>query len=311
METKTKYDFAFSLGAGCASSLALRYAHKQFTSLPFDWVAGTTVFSAATLVANGFEHFLDYEDMELTDVLGWVFNSSIYRNRRTGITFSHDFPAGCYLEEELPVVRAKYERRIRRLYAEIEKSKRVLAVFNEIPYRAVPSDAEMMEAQRILQARFPSVRIDLVVFAQDPERQDREPVRLNENVTKVLLDYLSIDNGYIAAAARYDKLVRYFNANIAIDDPRTPEEIAAYDAAARRRDEERWGTGFKRFVNKRAFKLYRHFEKFLVKRGCIPSGERPLKLYKDHGERKVSLSAPDASSLPRDEAAMRHAYGML
>jgi len=310
-EGKKKYDFAIPLGAACASSIALRAANMQFASLPFDWTGGGDIVGRAKLIAGGFADWMRLEDMELTDVLHATFNSSIYRNRVTGLTYPHDFPAGCYLEDELPTVVGKYERRIRRLYSEMERAGHALAVYNEVPYRPVAPDADLLEAHRLLQERFPKTQIDLLYFAQDPDCADREPQVLSDSVTKVVLDYHSVASGYVSTAALYHRIVQYLMQHAEVPDSRTPEEIARHQAAAEARQARRWGTGVTKWVNKRAYHLYRHLERFLAKRGCVPNMERPLKMYKERGERRPSPKEPDVSFLPRDEAAVRAAYDLL
>ena len=308
---KTEYDLVVPLGAACAASLAPRAANLQFSSYPFDWVGGGDVVGHARLVAEDFREWFRMEDLELTDVVNAIFNSSVYRNRVTGLVYSHDFPAGCYLEDEYPKVAQKYERRIRRLYADMAKAKRVLAVYNEIPYRPVAPDADLLEAQRLLQGRFPEIRVDLVYFAQAPDCIDREPVNLTENVTKIVVDYHTMSRGYVSVSANYYKMFLYLRDHCHVKDVRTPEQVAKRDAAERARKAGRWGVGFDRWLNRKVFHLYRHLERWLADRGCIPDMERPLKLYKERGERRRSPGEPDISSLPRDEAAAAHAYDLL
>lgn len=311
MDQKIKYDFAFPLGAACAASMALRAANMQFSSTPFDWVGGGTVQGRAKLMANDFRDWMRPEDMELTDVINATFNSSIYRNRVTGLTFPHDFPAACYLEDELPGVAAKYDRRIERLFEDVKRAKRVLAVYNEIPYRPVASDSDIVAAQQVLQAKFPEVRVDLLYFAQDPDCVDREPAVLNEHVTKVLLDYHSIEQGFVCVAALFHKMVIFLKNRYEVPDPRTPEQVAKFKALAEKKERNRWGSGFRHWVNKRAYRLYRHLERYLARQKCIPNMERPLKMYVERGERRRSLKEPDISFLPRDEAVAKAAYGLL
>ena len=310
-EERLKYDFAFPLGAACAASMALRAANMQFASTPFDWVGGGTVLGRAKLMANDFKDWMRLEDMELIDVINATFNSSIYRNRKTGIVFPHDFPAACYLEDELPGIVAKYDRRVERLFREVAQAKRVLAVYNEIPYRPVASDADIVEAQHVLQAKFPGVRIDLLYFAQDPDCVEREPITLTENVTKVLLDYHSMSRGYVCVAALYHKMVHFMRKRYEIPDTRTPEQIAKYKALEAEKKRNRWGSGFQCWLNKRIYRLYRHLERHLARKKCIPDMERPLKIYVERGERRRSLTEPDISFLARDEVAAKAAYGLL
>lgn len=52
----------------------------------------------------------------------------LYRNKRTNFLYVHDFPKDRAFEESFDEVRKKYERRVRRLYEEIEKARRALLI---------------------------------------------------------------------------------------------------------------------------------------------------------------------------------------
>lgn len=310
-DTREKYDFAFSLGAACASSLALRFVDMQGPSLPFDWLAGGDIVGRAKLIGNGFQHWLDVEAMELTDVMYATFNASIYRNRITGITFPHDFPAACYLEDELPAVAEKYGRRIARLYAEIGKAKRVLAVYNEIPYRTAAKDSELEEALTIIRGKFPETEIDILYFAQDPDRQDRPPRKLGDHITVVMLDYASVEGGYIAMAAQYHRMMRFLRDHYEVTAPSARGSAERYHAADAEKERRRWGTGWERWFQKRVYRLYRHLERYLAAHGRIPPMEHPLKLYPDRGERRRSFDTPDVSTIPGEAAKLHTGYELL
>jgi len=290
-----KYDFAFSLGAACAASQALRCAGMQFASYPFDWTAGSDIVSRARMIATDFEHWLESDQLELTDVLYGSLNASLYRDRRSGITFVHDFPAGCYLEDELPVVREKYRRRIDRLIKGLESGKRVLAIYNEIPYREPDTDAHILEAYELLRRRFPETEIDIVYFAEEPSFTKPHEYALNDHVMKVLVDYHMIAGGYVSLEANAGKMISYLKSRVEVIDQRTPEQKKAFAAVSDNREKDKWGTGIARWINRRAFKLYRRLERFLSDRGVIPAMRRPFKLYPERGERRKSITSPDVS----------------
>lgn len=284
------YDVLFSLGAGCASSQALRMANLQFASYPFDWSGGSDIVTRARLIANGFDHWLDADQLELTDVILGKYNRRIYRHRITKITFAHDFPVDGYLEDELPAIREKYERRIRRLYADVERAKDVLVVYNEIPYRPKAPDADILEAHRLIQGRFPGVNVDLVHFSEDITAKKMRTTALSDHVTTVAVDYHEIEDGFVSPAAHPEPIRDYLLANAFTTDPRTEEEKRKFAAIDARRDEVRYaGRGLTLWINKRAYRLYRHLEKFLVARGVLPRILRPVRLYDDRSERQMSL----------------------
>ena len=305
------YDLAFSLGASCASSLLLRKAEMQFGSMPFDWVGGSNVLANAKLLEAGFPHWLDREALELTDVAYTTFNASIYRNRLTGITFMHDFPASCYFDDEFPIVDERYRRRIERFFPTVEKAKRVLAVYCEVPYRPVAAEAEVVEAQQVLARRFPNTRVDLIYFAQNDGKSTDKYRKVNENVEIALVNYADMDHGFVSSAANYMKLIPVFRERFEVTDPRSPEVKAKYAAAEKAKDERRWGKGFQRWLNKKVYHLFRFSADYLDRHGCIPSMYRPLKVYADRGERRPSLSEPDISGTPAELAAARRARDLL
>ena len=284
------YDCLFSLGAACASSQALRFANMQFASYPFDWVGGSDIVTRAKLVANGFEHWLDADQLELTDVLLGKINQRIYRNRLTGISFIHDFPVDGYLSDDLPLIRAKYDRRIRRLYADIGRSKCVLVVYNEIPYRTKAADADILEAHRLIQDRFPGVCIDLVHFSQDLTAKKMRKTKLSDHVTTVAVDYHAIEDGFVSLAAHPEPICRYLLENACTTDIRTEEGKRKFAEIDARRDEVRYaGRGLTLWINKRLYRLYRRLERLLVARSVLPRILRPVRLYDDKSERQTSL----------------------
>ena len=290
-----KYDFAFSLGAACAASQTLRYAGMQFASYPFDWTGGSDIVTRARLIANDFEHWLDRDRLELTDVLYGSLNASLYRDRVNGITYVHDFPAGCYLEDELPIVREKYRRRITRLIKGLESGKRVLAIYNEIPYRRPDTDAHILEAYGLLRKRFPKTEIDIVYFAEEPGFCEPREQALDDHVVKVLVDYHQMACGYVSLEANVGTMIEYLKSRVEVVDPRTPEQKIRFSAVDANREKDKWGTGITRWVNRRAFRLYRRLERFLSDRGVIPAMRRPIKLYPERGERRKSITTPDVS----------------
>ena len=79
------YDLAFGCGFSCGVTSALREAGLQFASFPFDWTATPSFIKAAKTIAEGFDHWLEKEDLELVDVKHSGINKRIYANRRTGL----------------------------------------------------------------------------------------------------------------------------------------------------------------------------------------------------------------------------------
>lgn len=148
----------------------LKRWHIRTASLPFDWIGrepnGLAV--AVRLICDGFKGFLEKEALEprpnrhrpnIDDR-----ETDYYLDRGTGMLVYHDFPAGVPLDESYPSVRAKYDRRIARMYRMLDGAKRVLLVYHT-PMEH-PSDEEMGRQLGQMRARFPGKRIDLLVIEE-------------------------------------------------------------------------------------------------------------------------------------------------
>ena len=104
-----------SLGHACAIARNLEKLGLRNSSMPFDWSI-TNFEGVIKAINNNFANFLDY------DLL--FQNSQVlkhYKNTEYNIQFFHDFNKFETLEKQLPIVRAKYDRRIKRFYEEIQK----------------------------------------------------------------------------------------------------------------------------------------------------------------------------------------------
>ncbi len=168
---RKKYDFAFSLGATCPSTEVLRKLFLQHASFPFDWLFGSTFLGRIDILLDHFEHWLDIEDLEKKYTEANISKDAYY-NKRTGITFNHDFPAGVPLAESLPLVVEKYRRRIDRLFYEIERANSILVLWTEAPHLpAQVTDEMLIEGQRKLQAQYPNKIIDIVCLSRDTQER--------------------------------------------------------------------------------------------------------------------------------------------
>ena len=111
--------------------------------------------------------------------------TDIYYDRGSGIGFWHDFPHNVPLEKSYDGIKKKYERRIERLFAEIERSKDILLFrvstvrpgsgvdINNIVYAKEVVDDKILEAQfRQIQALFPDKHLSLleVSLFNEPHR---------------------------------------------------------------------------------------------------------------------------------------------
>ena len=227
METKQKYDLAFSVGQACACSLTLRTAHLQFASFPFDWIADATLASRIDLLIRRFDHWLEKEDFiyrgrNPVNGLGNFFN------RRTGLTHLHDFADGPIEQSHAQVV-AKYARREKRLFDLIKRSRRVLLVYIDSAKTGIerwPNLDEIVTARADMSKAFPGVTFDFVHLAIDKDKPfDRRVVTCPaEGLTEIRFDYrhdISDVDHRLAAHA-------LLSLGIAVRDYRTSQERKAH-----------------------------------------------------------------------------------
>jgi len=267
------YDIAFSLGFGCGTSQAMRAAGMQFASYPLDWVGVPTVETGVDLVVSGFEHWMDADDMELQNVCHAVgFMTRLYMNRRTRLFYTHEFSDMKPFAETYPKVLATYERRIERFLHAMGAARRILAVWMEVPTHGCPDFSRFRAALTSLRARYPGAAVDLLVFAEEPGCAAPKTVLDEDGLTIVTADYRKMDGDRIAHFVEVSPLVRYLAANYRVPDGRTPEEKAEFANMDTKIRSLRWGPNrsrFRRWLNQRAYKLFRHIESLLQRKGLV------------------------------------------
>jgi hypothetical protein len=221
------YDVAFSLGAACACSVALRKAKLQFASFPLDWMAGGTITERASLIATRFDRWLEKEDFEYTGT-NPVNGLGMFRNKRTGMTHLHDF-TDSPIEESYAKVREKYLRRTERLFSLCDNAHRILCVYVSRPAVARSSIGELHDARRLLAETFPTATVDLLHFENMPDcsLRDRRCSKLEEGLFQIEFDYhdpqRDVNINDVAAAL----VAEGFSAK----DYRTAAEKRAYELA--------------------------------------------------------------------------------
>ena len=146
-----KYDLIVPLGSFCATARFLQKKGLRKQSLPFDWIKPIPINQAIDFIENGFTDFLNPEDLEQLPVAdGKNFN---VLNIRTGVYFVHDFPKELTVSDYFPTVKAKYDRRIKRLYDSIATSKDILFLhIHNPPQDGVPCDETITNDENISKA---------------------------------------------------------------------------------------------------------------------------------------------------------------
>ena len=198
------YDFIFSIGASCHCASALRDNYLRLQSCPFDWLVEAPIEERADLIVNNFCNFFEKEDFQKVGESNKYNPCDIYKNIKTGITHQHDFKHGVDFEIAFKEAKEKYDRRIKKFYKKISKSKRVLAVYLIQPNSEIyDTDETLIRVQKKLQTKFPKQQIDLLFIQNNLEQEFREETYLNENIIKITANYTPIENIYNSPCWRY------------------------------------------------------------------------------------------------------------
>lgn len=162
------YDEVISLGDHCASAIALQHAGLRTASYPFDWVTNGPQMDSDTLIL----WFLELLEMHYVkghscaeiahafapevDMRSWYLLDRIDPNGK-GVLFAHE-------HEDVPTVRAKYERRFQRLF-------QVLATQNVLfllVSRQFPKQSTLDCLHAVLTTHVPKFQV-LLVHGQQPK----------------------------------------------------------------------------------------------------------------------------------------------
>lgn len=265
------YDLAFSLGFSCGGSRALRRANLQFASYPLDWTGSPGVVASAKMIGSDFEGWLEREALELVDIRAGRFGNHIYRNRKTGFGFPHEFSSFQTFDELYAPTVEKHRRRIARLMAHVRSARKVLVIYVERPINARSADANLLEAKRILETKFPGVAFDLVYFFHRDGVADSREVA--PGVTAVDCAYRQIVDGEVWHEIEYGSISDWLAAHVTVADPRSEAEKEAYAAESREKKRRRFaaeGNPIRRKLNELEYKLYRHLEESLQEKGVLP-----------------------------------------
>jgi len=128
--TIRKYDTVMSVGAACFVPDVLKDLKLRDFSGPFDWMHGSDVVSRLTFIKNRFKNYFDFDDFEYVG-LNPDNGKAVYKNKRSGIIYNHDFPTGNF-KDVFPDVKEKYSRRIRRVLKHLDSNEKILLVYSEL-----------------------------------------------------------------------------------------------------------------------------------------------------------------------------------
>lgn len=284
-----EYDLAFSLGSSCGVSQALRAAGLQYASYPLDWLGSRDIRRVAKVVAGNFDRWFEKEDFQLVDV--WHssgFNTRAYLNTRTDFGFSHEFSDFVPFDESFSKIRETYVRRVQRFLECADASRKMLAVFLELPVLPCVPVEELVEARCILKERFPQAEIDLLYVGVEPGKAAPEITEVAPGIMTANYDYRRIEGGETLHYTEWSPLAAFLRANFRVPDRRSDEEKRKFAKFEKLSGELRWGpdkSRFRRWLNKHLYKTYHSLEHLLIRRGLVQD-EGPFWFWPDMREGK-------------------------
>ena len=197
------YDVAIPLGIFCAASYHLRRNNLQIESYPFDWMGFATVKTGAQIVADGCKDFFVKE--RLVKEEGENGNHIPYVQEPEKYLFYHCVDKDLPFDEACAKAKAMFDRRIKRMYDNIEKAKRVLFFST---HNHPVSEQEAIDAQAILAKRFPGKIIDLIVVDCRNDYKGIETLHLNDHVDFVKLEFHHGTDTYSDRKEEFDLILK-------------------------------------------------------------------------------------------------------
>jgi len=268
---KRKYDLCFCIGDTCKGTLSLREAGLQFLSFPLDWCGGPRFVEKASHIRDGFAGFLDVANLEKLPVAK-TSQTQLYRDRKLGYTIIHEFHTNVPFEKELPVVRARLDRRINRFLGLLDHAKSALVLWINIPGAPVETPETAREVRRILAERCPNTHFDVLMMSYREgipvaEMSDEE----KDGVRHLGFDYKNHRGSTEYWEADQNLISTWLASQYEMDDYRTDAEKAAWakKAATEKFDRFKAKNWFEYVHTKIQYKLYRHLAKRMERKGLI------------------------------------------
>ena len=159
------YDLIISLGGDYITAMALKLLEITEKTYPFDWTvcdgdASERLLKNCTIIKKRFENEFNIDDF-IKHHSSETFMRGI-KNTRSGICYAQDFTLEQSVKDFFPNFAKTYQRRIKRLYDDIEKANNILFVYQDLS--AVLPLNTIKKAKDILQESFPNKNINLFVF---------------------------------------------------------------------------------------------------------------------------------------------------
>ncbi|MCF7845044.1 MAG: papain-like cysteine peptidase [Kiritimatiellales bacterium] len=193
------YDFVFSLGEACFVATFLKEQGLRLFSGPFDWVYGRTFVDRFTMLLKDFEHFFEKQDI----IYRRQYKLSrgehdVYFNNHTKLAHIHDFSFNADFEKEYPVIKAKYDRRIKRLLDYMNGSKRILIVYAEMAKDQSPAPSLQRFAELFAQSHEKyQDKISVLYMKHNPDFNPGENTLVYRDERLYLVEYFGSRSGEV------------------------------------------------------------------------------------------------------------------
>ena len=183
-----KYDLIISLGNDYVPAMALKFLRITEKTYPFDWSncngdSSEKLLKKCTAIKNRFE-----DEFNIDNFIKYYDTKSFMRslkNVKTGIYYAQDFTRRQSVKDFFPEFLEKYQRRIQRLYTDIENTDNILFLYQDTT--SVPSSHVIKKAINILKASFPNKNINLFIFLPLVSTKTTKCYKMKTNVDNVCL----------------------------------------------------------------------------------------------------------------------------
>jgi len=189
----TKFDLVISIGESCACSGYLRRFKLQDYSYPLDWLTGASFESRIDVLTNNFNDFLNIDNLSKLEKNQNMINDNkcdYYQDSVYNFIFLHDFKINQPFEQEYENVKTKYNRRIKRMYEQIEKSDKILFVW--FGWSNFPDAQVVKSCYQRLSEKFKNKSVYLLVIEHS---EDIEEMSYFENKHILITKYKSLLTG--------------------------------------------------------------------------------------------------------------------
>lgn len=201
-----KYDFICPIGESCITSYNLRRKKLQLQALPFDWLMDFKLESFVHYLLNNFSDFMLLENLELyLDIP--PTSCDHYKDKQTGTLFVHCFQSKTILQNEYPLVKEKFDRRITRMQENIKNANKILFVYTS--KTDCYSNSDLIDYYNKIIELYPAKTIDFLYILPIKEKCTYKKFKVSSNITKIIMtftnDKISADDEWKGIKKLWDK----------------------------------------------------------------------------------------------------------